>query len=148
MLRCALACFAVSYPLWLSDQSRLYLWKLLHCKMCTFNTALVRHQSHLCTISHRFTRIKASAACFMNHHYTFEPFEPSQARASPRDYCDTGGLALFYRVRHRNSSWRHLSLEQTLQSRLSKPNAAAWKVMQTRHDSNTLHRLSYLEMLN
>lgn len=34
------------------------LWKLLHCKMCTFNTALVRHQSHLCTISHRFTRIK------------------------------------------------------------------------------------------
>lgn len=26
------------------------LWKILHRKTCTFNTTLVRHQSHLCTI--------------------------------------------------------------------------------------------------
>lgn len=98
-----------------------YLWKLLCCKMCTFNTAPVRHQSHLCTKSHRFTRIKVSAAYLTNHRYIFEPFELSQTMASPRDCCDAGGLALFYRVRRRNAAWRHLSL-WSRPSRATSPN--------------------------
>lgn len=118
-LCCVLACFTAS--LWLSDQSHLHSagFESFHGKVYTAKRAhLTSPWSDTKVICALFTRIKVSAAYFMNRHDIFEPSDPSQTQASPRDGCEAGGLALCYTVRRRNSSWRH-------SSRWSKPSRAA-----------------------